>query len=216
MVSSAGGSSVCPPIGQRLTAQREWSERAAILLRWPQSPSSSQSIPLSCPLSFCQLLSAPQSAFQCTSFGKIEVAIQSLTFPHSLFSPPLNSFLTQWAGVRDTTRCIPAWLVAQQAIEQEISLSFRKGWEELNSDPEWREEEDLSQSLDNAAFSRILISTVQWARFSSYQKSITSTTSIFLPFSHDECWLGSWQSTSYRPLSPFSVFKLKSSTFCCK
>lgn len=78
-----------------LEAQREWSERAAILLCWPQSPSSSQSIPLSCPLSFCQLLSAPQSAFQCTSFGKIEVAIQSLTFPHSLFSPPLNSFLTQ-------------------------------------------------------------------------------------------------------------------------
>lgn len=78
-----------------LAAQREWSERAAILLHWPQSPSSSQSIPLSRPLSFCQLLSAPQSAFQCTSFGKIEVAIQSLTFPHSLFSPPLNSFLTQ-------------------------------------------------------------------------------------------------------------------------
>lgn len=69
-------------------AGQSGAERAAILLHWPQSPSSSQSIPLSRPLSFCQLLSAPQSAFQCTSFGKIEVAIQSLTFPHSLFSPP--------------------------------------------------------------------------------------------------------------------------------
>lgn len=86
------------------------------------------------------------------------------------FLPPTNSFLTQWAGVRDTTWCIPAWLVAQQAIEQEISLSFRKGWGELNSDPEWREKEDLSPSLDNAAFSETLISLVQWAWFSSYQQ----------------------------------------------
>lgn len=38
----------------------------------------------------------------------------------TLFSP--NSFLTQWAGVRDTTGRIPAWLVAQQAIEREISF----------------------------------------------------------------------------------------------
>lgn len=131
------GSSVCPPVGQQFTkAHRRYTERAAILLCWPQSLGSSQSVPLSCPLSFCQLLSAPQYAFHCTSSGKIEVAIQSLTFSHSLFSLPLNSFLTQRTGVRDTTRCIPGWLVAQQAIEQEISLPFRKGCRELNSDPE--------------------------------------------------------------------------------
>ncbi len=167
------GSSVCPPMGQQFTMLLAAPEKAdwagAILLRWPQSPGSSQSIPLSRPLSFCQLLSAPQSASQRTSSGKIEVAIQALTFSHSLFFPP-NSFLTQWAGVRDTTWCIPAWLVAQQAIEQEISLSFRRGWGELNSGPEWREEEDLSPSVDNAAFSGTLISPGQWAWFSSYHQ----------------------------------------------
>ena len=41
------------------------------------------------PSPFCQPLSAPQSAFQCTSSGKIEVAIQTLTFSlsHSFFPP---------------------------------------------------------------------------------------------------------------------------------
>lgn len=73
---------------------RKQTERATILLCWPRSPGSSQSIPLSRPLSLCQLPSAPQSASQRTSSGKIGVAIQALTFSHSLFSPP-NSFLTQ-------------------------------------------------------------------------------------------------------------------------
>lgn len=83
------GSSVCLPMGQQFTmllAAPEKTKRAAILLRWLQSLGSSQSIPLSHPLSFCQLLSATQSASQRTSSGKIEVAIQALTFSHSLFS----------------------------------------------------------------------------------------------------------------------------------
>lgn len=84
---------VCPPMGQQFTMllaapERAETERAAILLRWPQSPGSSQSIPLSRPLSFCRLLSPPQSASQRTSSGKIEVAIQALTFSRSLVSPP--------------------------------------------------------------------------------------------------------------------------------
>lgn len=69
-------------------------KQAFILQPWPQSPSSSQSILLCCPLSLCQLLSAPQSDSQCTSSCEIEVTIQALTFSHSLFSPS-NSFLTQ-------------------------------------------------------------------------------------------------------------------------
>ena len=72
--------------------RRKQSERAAILLHWPQSPGSSQSILLSRPLSSCQPLSAPQSASQRTSSGKIGVAIQVLTFSHSLFFPLLIPF----------------------------------------------------------------------------------------------------------------------------